>query len=120
MFAYGAYSIGWAVVDLFRDARLELWADLGLMMFGGLLGLSAALVRARVPGGLAFAVGAMLGLQAVAVHNAAHLENGFTPQVGRAVLGMALVALASVGNQPQQRPSTQKTTGSGSAPASKP
>jgi hypothetical protein len=118
MLADGAYSIGWAGVDLVREAWLELGADLGQMMFGRSLGLSAAVVRARVPGGLALAVGALLGLQAVALHNAAHLESSVTLQVGRAVLGMAL---ASVGRQrPRERPSTRKTAGSGSAPASKP
>jgi hypothetical protein len=27
MFFYGIYSIGWAVADLARGARLELWAS---------------------------------------------------------------------------------------------
>jgi hypothetical protein len=98
MFAYGAYSFVWAVVDLFRGPRLELWAEGGLMVFGLLLILSAALVRVRVPGGLLFAIGAMLGLQALAVHNAAHLSGGsLTPQIARAIVGLALVACASVG-----------------------
>jgi hypothetical protein len=53
-------------------------------------------VRVRLPGGLAFAIGALLGLQALAVHNAVHLDAGLAPQVGRAVLAAVLVALASV------------------------
>jgi hypothetical protein len=36
----------------------------------------------------------MLGLQALAVHNAVHLGSGIVPQIGRAALGLALVALA--------------------------
>ena len=94
MFSYGMYSVVWAVVDLLRGARLELWAELGLMLFGLLLGLSAAFVRVRLPGGLAAATGAMLGLQALAVHDAVHLDAGLAPQIGRGVLAIVLVALA--------------------------
>ena len=94
MFSYGMYSVVWALVDLIRGARLELWAELGLVLFGVLLALSAALVRVRLPGGLAAAMGAMLGLQALAVHDAVHLNAGLAPQIGRGVLALALVALA--------------------------
>ena len=76
LFAYGAYSIGWALLDIVRGARLELWAEGGLLIFGALLIVAAAFVRVRLPGGLAFALGALLGLQALAVHDAAHLGGG--------------------------------------------
>jgi hypothetical protein len=94
MFSYGVYEMVWAALDLFRGARLELWADLGLMFFGLLLVLAAAFVRVKLPGGLAFAIGALLGLQALAVHDAVHLGDGLAPQVGRGVLAVSLVALA--------------------------
>ena len=94
MFLYGTYSVGWAMADLLRGARLELWAELGLMAFGALLTLAAAFVRVRLPGGLAFAIGAMLGLQALAVHDAVHLGVGVAPQVVRASIAVVLVALA--------------------------
>jgi hypothetical protein len=97
MFAYGIYSAGWAVVDLARGARLELWAELGLIVFGALLVLAAAFVRVRLPGGLAFAGGAMLGLQALAVHDAVHLGTGVAPQIVAAIVALALVGLAYVG-----------------------
>jgi hypothetical protein len=100
MFLYGAYSLLWAVVDVLRGARLELWAEAGLMMFGLLLVLSAAFVRVRLPGGLAFSIGAMLGLQALAVHNAAHLASGVGPQIARALLAIALVGLAASAKSP--------------------
>ena len=61
-----------------RGARLELWAELGLIVFGALLPLAAAFVRVRLPGGLALAIGAMLGLQALAVHDAVRLGGGVT------------------------------------------
>jgi hypothetical protein len=90
MLAYGMYSAGWAVADLIRGAQLELWAEVGSILFGGLLALAAAFVRVRLPGGLAFALGAMLGLQALAVH----LGGGIAPQIARGSVAVVLVALA--------------------------
>ena len=97
MFAYGAYSLAWALADLVRGARIELWADLGVAAFGLLLAFAAALVRVRMPGGLAVAIGAMLALQALAVHTAAHQESGLIPQVARAFLAFFLVGSAVAG-----------------------
>jgi hypothetical protein len=95
MFIYGAYSFAWAAIDMIQGARLELWAEGGLVVFGLLLVLSAAFVRVRLPGGLAFAIGAMLGLQALAVHNAVHLGGGLGSQIVRGGIAMVLVALAA-------------------------
>ncbi|HEY1910586.1 MAG TPA: hypothetical protein VGG73_06685 [Vicinamibacterales bacterium] len=97
MCAYGAYSIGWAILDLVRGARLEWWAECGLIGFGTLLMVAAAFVRVRLPGGLAFALGAVLGLQALAVHDAAHLGTGLTAQIARGVVAMLLVLLGYTG-----------------------
>jgi hypothetical protein len=94
MFVYGIYSVGWAVLDLIRGARLELWAELGLIAFGVLLALAATFVRVRLPGGLAFAIGALLGLQALAVHDAVHLGGGMAPQLVRGSIALVFVALA--------------------------
>ena len=105
MFGYGTYSFAWAIVDLVRGARLELWAELGLILFGLLLVLSAALVRVRIPGGLAAAIGAMFGLQALAVHDAVHLGGGIAPQIVRAACAAALVALAWLGAERAPQPS---------------
>ena len=99
MVAYGVYSAGWAVADLIRGARLELWAELGMMAFGALLTLAAAFVRVRLPGGLAFAIGAMLGLQALAVHDAAHLGGGGGPQIARVAIALTLIGLATAANE---------------------
>jgi hypothetical protein len=99
MFAYGAYSALWAAVDLVRGARIELWAELLLATFGGLLVLASAFVRVRMPGGLAVAISAMLALQALEVHTAAHLDAGLVPQVGRAVLAFFLVGCAVAGEE---------------------
>ncbi len=98
MLIYGVYSVAWAAIDLVRGTRLELWAELGLIGFGGLLALAAAFVRVRLPGGLAFAIGALLGLQALAVHDAAHLGTGVAPQIVRGAIALVLVAMALPAN----------------------
>jgi hypothetical protein len=98
MFAYGTYSFAWAVYDLLHGARVELWAEFALMACGLLLVLAAAFVRVRLPGGLAVAISAMLALQALAVHTAAHLAWGLGPQIGRAVLAFFLVGSAVAGD----------------------
>jgi hypothetical protein len=97
MFSYGLYSIGWAAVDLIRGARLEMWAEAAIALFGVLLALSATFVRVQLPGGLALAIGAMLGLQALAVHTAAHLSGGVAPQIARGILAVVLAALGYLG-----------------------
>jgi hypothetical protein len=104
MFSYGIYSVGWAAADLIRGARLELWAELGLVAFGALLALAAAFVRVRLPGGLAFAIGAMLGLQALAVHDAVHLGGGVSDQIVRGSIALVLIALALSDAQPSPAP----------------
>ena len=93
LLCWGLYSALWAIGDLIRGARLEWWAEAGQIAFGVLLALAAALVRVRMPGGLALAVGGLLGLQSLAVHNAVHLESGLAPQIAQGVLGVVLVGL---------------------------
>ena len=113
MFLYGIYSIGWAVADLVRGARLELWAELGLVAFGALLALAAAFVRVRLPGGLAFAIGAMLGLQALAVHDAVHLGGSVQAQIARGSIAAVLIALALSDSRPSPaRPAPDSGRGS--------
>jgi hypothetical protein len=72
--------------------------ELGLIFFGMLLVLAAAFVRVRLPGGVAFAIGAMLGLQALAVHAAVHLGTGIAPQIVRGAIALLLVTIAAVHN----------------------
>ena len=97
MAAYGLGSALWAVVDVARGASLEWWAEAGLVLFGLLLFVSAALVRARVPGGLAAVIGAMLGLQALSVHNAVHLGYSIRAQVFQGLCALSLVLMADTG-----------------------
>ncbi len=103
MLTYAAYSVVWAAVDVVAGRRLEWWADGGLILFGLLLALGALFVRTRLPGGLAFAIGAMLGLQALAVHTAAHLGTGVGPQIGRGALAVALAAAAYAAARPPRQ-----------------
>ena len=102
MFAYGAYSAVWAIADVMQGARIELWAEALIALVGLLLILAAAFVRVRMPGGLAVAISAMLALQALEVHTAAHLESGLAPLIGRGVVAFFLVGSA-VGDDTRQR-----------------
>lgn len=99
MLAYGLYSIGSGIVHAFGPAPLELWANLGLIVLGAMLILGAAFVRVSMPGGLALALGAMLGLQSLALHNAAHLYGQVValPQLARGFFAATLVLLAWAG-----------------------
>lgn len=97
--AYGVYSAGLGAFDLFRSPGLDWWADLGLIGLGLLLLLSAAFVRVRMPGGLALALGAMLALQALSLHNDVHFYGAIlvVPQVFRGLVAGTLTALAFFG-----------------------
>jgi hypothetical protein len=101
MAAYGAYTVAASLMNLIRTARLEIWVDLSEVLFGLLLMLAAAFVRVVMPGGLALAMGAMLGLQALALHDAAHLYGGvaLAPQLARAAFTLLLVILAWLGGR---------------------
>jgi hypothetical protein len=99
MLGYGLWSALMGVMDLMAWRRLELLADLGALLFGLLLCLAAPLVRVRMPGGLALAIGALLGLQALALHEAQHLygEVAVLPQVTRGLFAVLLVLAARIG-----------------------
>ena len=99
MALYGLYSILVGVTDLVATAQLEWWANLWLIGAGTVLVLGAAFVRVSMPGGLALAVGGLLALQSISLHNAGHLYGRvlLIPELARAVLAMSLVALAYFG-----------------------
>ena len=101
MAAYGVYTTIAALVDLISESRLEIWIDLSEIGFGALLVLAAAFVRVMMPGGLWLAVGAMLGLQALALHSAAHLYGAIAlaPQIARGLLALLLAILAWLGGR---------------------
>ena len=99
MAGYGVYAAVEALIDLFGGHRLEVLADVASILFGLLLILAAAFVRVLLPGGLALAIGALLALQSLAIHNAFHLYGVVTPapQIARGVFAALLILLAHVG-----------------------
>jgi len=104
MALYGAYSILAAAVDLIWTSRLEAIANLAELAFGLLLTLSAAFVRVRMPGGLALALGALLGLQALAIHTDVHLTGSVALpfQLLRAGTVLLLLGLAFFGGRAER------------------
>lgn len=99
MLGYGLFALVGGLVDLVGQSWLEPLADLASIVFGVLLVLAAPLVRVSTPGGLALAMGAMLGLQALSLHNAVHLygEVVLPLQLARGAFAATLVLLAYFG-----------------------
>ena len=106
MAGYGLYSAGLGLAGLVGFVPLEVWANLGLIGLGLLLMLSAAFVRVRLPGGLALAISALLGLQALALHNDLHFFGRSAPvmQAARGAFAALLIALAYWGSRQAETP----------------
>jgi hypothetical protein len=102
---YGVAAVGLAVADLLAGSSVELVANLAQIVLGLLLLLSAAFVRVRIPGGLALALSGLLGLQALALHAAAHRYGtvALAPQVALGLFALALVGLALWGSRREGR-----------------
>ena len=98
---FGLYSAGYGMVDLFRPDSLEVWADLTVIVFGLVLTAAAPLVRLMVPGGLALAIGGLLGLEAIAIHNVAHTYGRVVilPLAIQGVFSVILVGLGYLGSR---------------------
>ena len=101
MLGYGLYAAGAGVIDIFGTAPLEIWANLTSIIFGVALIVAAPLVRLTVPGGLALAIGAMLGLQSIALHDSAHLYGRVivSIQILRGAFAAVLVLVAYLGER---------------------
>ena len=99
MFLYGLHDVVVGSADLVGAGMLEWWADVWRVLAGAMLMLAAALVRVSMPGGLALAIAALLGLQSISLHNDAHFYGRLLllPQVTRALFSIALAALAHSG-----------------------
>lgn len=99
--AYSLYTIGWSLLDLVFWSRLEVWADLSTSAIALLLLPAAVLTRAGIPGGLPLTFAALLGLQAISLHNSLHLYGQIQVwfEGGRAVLGAWIMMLAMAGQQ---------------------
>lgn len=99
MFLYGLHDVVVGSADLIGAGTLEWWANVWRVLAGAMLMLAAALVRVSMPGGLALAVAALLGLQSISLHNDGHFYGRLLllPQLTRAVFSITLVALAYFG-----------------------
>ncbi len=99
--AYAFYTIGWSIIDVLVWSRLEVWADLGTSAIALLLLPAAVLIRAGIPGGLPLGFAALLGLQAISLHNSMHLygEVQVWTESARAVFGAWLMMFAIAGQQ---------------------
>jgi hypothetical protein len=107
--AYALYSVGLGLADTFGLYGLGWMVDVGLIVFGLLLLIASPLVRARLPGGLALAVGSLLALQALSLHNDTHFYGDVLiwPQVGRLLVAGGLVALAFFGDRAERASTTE-------------
>ena len=118
MFLYGLHDVVVGAADLIGAGTLEWWADAWRILAGAMLMLAAALVRVSMPGGLALALAALLGLQSISLHNDPHFYGRLLllPQVTRALFSVTLVALAYFGwgmiggGDPAARPSDEVET----------
>lgn len=99
MFLYGLHDVVVGSADLIGAGTLEWWANAWRMMAGAMLMFAAVLVRVSMPGGLALAVAALLGLQSISLHNDPHFYGRLlvVPQATRAVFSAILIALAYFG-----------------------
>ena len=99
MFLYGLHDVVVGAADLIGAGTLEWWANVWRMLAGAVLMFAAVLVRVSMPGGLALAVAALLGLQSISLHNDPHFYGRLllVPQLIRAIFSITLVALAYFG-----------------------
>lgn len=99
MFLYGLHDAAAGAVDLVVGGALAWWAAAWRMLAGATLAFAAVLVRVSLPGGLALAVAALLGLQSISLHNDPHFYGRLLllPQLTRAAFSAVLVALAWFG-----------------------
>jgi hypothetical protein len=102
MAAYGLQQVGVALDGMKRGFPLEGWATIALVVFGALLVISAVILYVGMPGALASAIGSLLALQALALHNAVHLSSTpgeLRPHFMRGLVAAALVVLAWAGER---------------------
>jgi hypothetical protein len=115
MAIYGAYSVVAGLIDLLGRSGGEVLVDLGLVAFGLILLLAAAFVRVVIPGGLALAIGALLGLQALSIYSDFHIAGSVAPapQLVRAGYALVLVGLAHFGARAEGARVRSKADGGG-------
>jgi hypothetical protein len=102
---YGGYAATVHAIDIVGSAPLEPLANLTAIGLGGILIVAAAFVRVRIPGAIPLAAGALLGLQALALHDQAHRYGDVIVswQLVRGGVAAALVALAYFGGKTEEQ-----------------
>ena len=112
MAAYGLYSLGSGLLDLLWTSELAVLPNLSAIFLGAMLILAGVFTRVGLPGSLALALAALFGLQSLALHNALHLYGLVAPepQIARAVLGIALVTLAYLGEKNEEALNSEAST----------
>ena len=118
MAAYGLYSLGSGLLDLLWASELALLPNLSAIFLGAMLIFAGVFTRVGLPGSLALVLAALFGLQSLALHNAVRLYDQVAPepQVARALLGAALVALAYIGGKNEEALKADSSTQDSSEP----
>jgi len=104
MFLYGGYSVIGGLIDFIFLETLEWWANLWTILSGLILAFGAMFTRISFPGGLALAIGGLLGLHAISLHNEIHVYGQLsqTRQFSRLAFATLLVALGHYGWDPNE------------------
>ena len=104
MFLYGGYSIAIGLIDFIFLEKLEWWANLWIILAGFILSFGAIFTRISFPGGLALAIGGLLGLHAISLHNEIHLHGQLSQnlQLSRLAFAVLLVILGYYGWNPDE------------------
>jgi len=104
MFLYGGYCVIDGLIDFVFAETLEWWANLWGIFSGILLAFGAIFTRISFPGGLALAIGGLLGLQAISLHNEIHLYGQLSKTYQLSQIGFAalLVTLGHYGWNPDE------------------
>ena len=112
LLGYAFYIVGWGALDLVWWSTLEVWANLTTMAAAALLVPAAVLVRARIPGGLPLAFAALVGLQAISLHNSMHVhgEIWVLGESLRGAFGLVVMALAVTGQRREAARGTAAAT----------
>ena len=104
MFLYGGYSVAIGLIDFIFLEQLEWLANLWMILAGFVLSFGAIFTRISFPGGLALAIGGMLGLHAISLHNEIHLHGQLSQnlQLSRLTFAALLVILGYYGWNPDE------------------
>ena len=104
MFLYGGYSVAIGLIDFIFLGKLEWWANFWIILAGFVLTFGAMFTRISFPGGLALAIGGLLGLHAISLHNEIHLHGQLSHslQLSRLAFAVLLVILGHYGWNPDE------------------